>query len=154
MEKNPQPGLEELIHRELSRLPPRTAPENLIPRVLAELQARAQRRWWQCPWTQWPFWIRVVSLPLLASLLVVAIGMVSRISQLAWATPDLGPLAQLGHVAGALWEVVATLGNAVVVLGRTTDPQWLWLGLSVPLSMYLACVGLGTLCYRMALSRR
>jgi hypothetical protein len=54
-----------------------------------------------------------------------------------------------------LWDVLLTLGNAlVVILDRSSGQQWLMLGLAVPLVMYLTCVGLGTLCYRMAQSRR
>jgi hypothetical protein len=52
------------------------------------------------------------------------------------------------------WELCAVLGNALLMLCRAIGQEWLLLGVLVWLSMYLACVGLGTLCYRTVLARR
>src|SRR5690349_20449543 len=65
MDTHPEKNLEELIHRELRQLPERPAPDTLLPRVLQQIQARAQKRWWQRSWTHWPFAVQLASLPLM-----------------------------------------------------------------------------------------
>jgi hypothetical protein len=147
-------SLEQLIQRELSKLPERQAPDTLIPRVLARIEARARRHWWQRPWTQWPIGLQVVSVPLLlasAAALVVGSSAVWRLyaAQLSFQSLSDG----LGTVSDA-WDILETLGNALLVLTRGVGQEWVLMALLVPFVMYLACVGLGTLCYRTAFYRR
>jgi hypothetical protein len=154
MESNPQRTLEELIHRELSKLPERPAPETLIPRVLAQIQARQRKRWWQRAWPQWPLAAQLASLPLMLSSVAAAIFGVTVIWKFMLGYTEFGTIADMLDSASEVWDFLAVLGNAVMVLGRSVGQEWLLLGVLVPLSMYLACVGLGTLCYRMASYRR
>jgi hypothetical protein len=154
MERTPQQRLEELIHRELSKLSERPAPESLIPKVLARIQAREQRRWWQRPWTQWSLAWQLAFLPFLLASAVGAVLCASAAWKLAFATVSFGAIGDyLGGFADA-WDVLGDLGNAVLILGRAVGQEWLLLALLVPLSMYLTCVGLGTLFYRAAFQRR
>ena len=44
--------------------------------------------------------------------------------------------------------------RAVLMLGRAAGQEWFLLALCIPLTMYLAFVGLGTLCYRTAFYHR
>jgi hypothetical protein len=148
MEKNPQENLEALIHRELSKLPPREAPEMLVPRVLARIQAQHCRSWWQRPWSQWPLGLQVAAVPLMLAMVMGVLWSISALWNSLVAkvdvegiTSDLGPLEPL-------WDVLCALGNAAMVVLRSGSQEWLLLALFVPLSMYLACVGLGTLAYR------
>src|SRR5262245_6609344 len=46
--------LEQLIDAELKKLPMVPAPARLMPRVLAILESRAERPWWQRAWWDWP----------------------------------------------------------------------------------------------------
>ncbi len=154
METNPQQSLEQLIHRELSKLPPRDAPATLIPRVLAQIQARARKHWWQCPWTYWPWPLKVLSLPLFLSSAVGAIVGLSMVWNLLANRVSLEPVSERFESVSSILDILTSLGNAVLMLGRAAGPQWLLTALLVPLTMYLACVGLGTLCYRVALSYR
>jgi hypothetical protein len=154
MDTNPQKHLEEFIHRELSKLQDRQAPGTLIPRVFAQIRAREQKPWHRRPWTQWPFGIQLASVPLM---LASAFGAVYALSFLCSALLASGTLEPVSHAFSSVavaWEVVSALGNALLVLGRATGPAWLLLAFSIPLAMYLACVGLGTLCYRMAAHQR
>lgn len=154
MESTPQKNLEELIHRELSKLPERPAPESLIPRVLARIQARQQKRWWQRSWPQWPWALQLASVPVMALVVAAACFGVTVLWQLALGSEEFGFMSTLvDRVAGA-WDVISVLGHAVMVLGRSVGQQWLLVALMVPVSMYLACVGLGTLCYRTACYKR
>ena len=154
MEKNLQQPLEELIQRELSKLPERQAPSTLIPRVLAQIQARARKHWWQRPWTNWPFSLQVASMPVLLASAAAAVLGLSVLCRLLIVQSSFDAVSEgLGSVSDA-WDVLTVLGNAVLMLGRGIGSQWLLLALLVPFSMYLACVGLGTLCYRTAFYRR
>lgn len=64
--------LEKHVDRALADLPPLTAPGTLLPRVLAAVQAWAERPWYQRAWLTWPVGLQVASVALL--LLLVAGG--------------------------------------------------------------------------------
>jgi hypothetical protein len=153
MESNRPKTLEELIHRELSKLPERQAPKTLAPRVLALIQAQSQRHWWQLPWINWPLAFQIASLPVL---LLGAAGFMFAVEML-WGLVPSGPATgpAMEHILSLalLWDLLGTLGNALLVLARSTGPLLLIAAVSIPLAMYLACVGLGTVCYRLALSK-
>ena len=51
------------------------------------------------------------------------------------------------------WEVVVALMNAGMLLARSGGQLLFWLGLSVLAGIYLTSVGLGTVCYRLALNK-
>jgi hypothetical protein len=154
MEANRPKNLEELIHRELSQLPDCQAPETLIPLVLARIQAQIHKSWWQRPWSQWPLVLQMASLPFLfggAAGFVVAMNFLWSIFSSAAAA---GPVADHLVALTGLLEVLGTLGNAVLILTRSTGPLWFFAGISIVLAMYLACIGLGSVCYRLAIPKR
>jgi hypothetical protein len=154
MEPNRPKTLEELIHRELAKLTDHQAPASLVPHVLARIQTQAHRHWWQRPWNQWPFALQAISMPVL---LLSAVFLMSALDMLWTLLPSgLGTIPLSEHLISLamVWEVVATLGNALLILIQSTGTLWLMLALSIPLAMYLACVGLGTVCYRLAFSKR
>lgn len=64
--------LEKHVDRALADLPPLSAPGTLLPRVLAAVQAWAERPWYQRAWLTWPVGLQVASAALLC--LVVAGG--------------------------------------------------------------------------------
>jgi hypothetical protein len=154
MEPNPQQILEQLIHRELTKLTDHDAPATLIPRVLAQIQARQHERWWQRAWPHWPLGAQLASLPILLAGAGTALFAAMVVWKLASGYSDLASVSDLLDTVWSAWDVVGVLGNAVMVLGRSLGQQLLLLLVLVPLSMYLACVGLGTLCYRMAACKR
>src|SRR5882724_4403117 len=53
MDNNYQDKLEKLIHSELRKLPPLSAPVGLISNTLAAIKDRASRPWWQQPFLAW-----------------------------------------------------------------------------------------------------
>jgi hypothetical protein len=154
MEKNPHQVLEELIQRELAKLPEREAPTTLIPRVLAEIQARARKHWWQRPWTHWPRSLQLVSLPFMIASAGAAVAGVSLTWNFIASNWSVDSASETMGRLGDAWDILSVLGNAVLMLGRAAGQEWLLLALCIPLSMYLACVGLGTLCYRTAFYHR
>jgi hypothetical protein len=60
--------LETLVDRELRRLPVPHAPHTLLPRVMAAVEAWAQRPWYTRSWFAWPAEWRLVSIVPLALL--------------------------------------------------------------------------------------
>jgi hypothetical protein len=63
-------------------------------------------------------------------------------------------LAQQVDALSAVWDVAGALGNAALLLARSISQQWLTVALVMGFGMYLAFVGLGTLCYRMVSQSR
>jgi hypothetical protein len=88
--------LETLVDRELKRLPAPRAPHTLLPRVMAAVEALAQRPWYTRAWFTWPAGWRVASIVPIV-LLVYA----------AWSVPAAPPAVVAATSASyALWDAV------------------------------------------------
>ena len=140
--------IEAQIQLALQDLPELSAPATLAPRVMAAIRAQAVRPWWQQSWAAWPRSIQTASL---ASLTFIAVAL-SFAGGWAWqgtARPDL---------SGRWFEALAALGdtllNTSLLLFRHAGMTWLLLGLAAVTLMYLTCVGIGTLCFRLIISKR
>lgn len=153
MEPNPQ-NLEELIHRELAKLPERQAPPSLVPRVLARIQAQEQRRWWQRPWSSWPRRWQLAFLPVVGSCAAGAVLVLFFLESLGVGQWSFEPVWKTASFISGLWDVLSALGSAVLILARSAAPNWFWGLACLPVLLYLVCIGLGTLCFRVAVSRR
>ncbi|HEU4602424.1 MAG TPA: hypothetical protein VFS24_10665 [Steroidobacteraceae bacterium] len=137
MDKHQQ--LEALIDKTLRKQPPRRAPESLEANVLAAIEQRMARAWWQSGFARWPIAARVgfalmsVALIRFAMLLGdwVGNGFNSLSSLIANATDWIHPLA---HSTTALIERV--------------PPLWLYGGLVVIASAYIMIFGIGMAAYR------
>jgi hypothetical protein len=154
MDLHDQRELESEIDRELKRLPDLSAPATLIPRVMAALAARAEVRWYRRPWQNWPMAWRLASFAVLMALLGgICFGNWHAV-QLASQAPGLQQVgvltSSLSTAHSALSAVAAAGALAVRQLGTTV---FLATCLAVVLS-YVLCVGLGTLCVRLAFARR
>jgi hypothetical protein len=154
MDPHDESELELEIHRELKRLPDLSAPVSLIPRVKAALAERAAVRWYRRPWQNWPRAGRLASLAFLLALFAgLCLGNWHAIHNagLAPAIQRLGELASsLGTAQNALSTVAAAGALAVRQLGATV----LLATCVAVVAGYVLCVGLGTLCVRLAFARR
>jgi hypothetical protein len=109
--------LERHVDRALADLPPLGAPDTLLPRVLAAVQAWAERPWYQRAWLTWPRGVQAASVALLL-LVVLGVGMALPLVQaqavhaLALVTAR-APIA-MPHMAASL---LAT-ANAMVLAWR------------------------------------
>jgi hypothetical protein len=149
MENDPDPNLEQLIHRELQKLSHLSAPTTLVPRVMAALQARAQARpWWHRAWWNWP-------LPAKAAFLVVAVvlaGFVSRSGSMvsdSVSTYSQQAIQRLGFLS-ILWDILVRLADGLGGLWLKAGEPLLVYGLVAAAILYLMCIGLGTLFVRVA----
>ena len=133
--------LERLTHRELQRLPPPRAPHNLLPRVMAAVEAWAARPWYTRAWFTWPVaWqaasVAAVALVITGAVLVgphvqaAASSMLAAVQLFAGGVSDAAPVETTANGARILWrtllEPLATYALVVVVL------------------MFLACAVFGT----------
>lgn len=111
--------LEHQVHDELSRLPSPRAPQTLLPRVLAAVDAWARKPWYTRAWFTWPIGWQIASILALA---LVAIG--------TWMLPSAPP------------SVVVT-SNAGRVLWRTMVEPFLAYAFGIVVLMCLACAAFG-----------
>jgi len=145
--------LERAIHRELRGLPEVKAPETLVHRVMLAVHARERAPWWQRSWLTWPFGFQLCSLVVL----LVSAGLVSYLVGAAWDGMGASSLWQR-TVASFSWlqpfqEIGLALLNAILLLARAVNQNLILAGAAVVTAAYLACVGLGTVCVRVAFQR-
>jgi hypothetical protein len=62
----PFDDLEQQVHEQLRRLPAPRAPQTLLPRVLAAVDAWANRPWYSRAWFTWPIGWQAASVALVA----------------------------------------------------------------------------------------
>ena len=151
---NEQEQLEQLMQRELRKLPELRAPETLVHRVMLAVYAKERQPWWQHPWLSWPRPAQLVSSALFAAAVVALIYFGAQ----AWQATGIGnPLDKiwLWIVSLApLWDGLVALGNARALVLQKGGQLYLFIGLGVAATMYLLCVATGTACYRLAFNRR
>jgi hypothetical protein len=151
---NEDEQLEQLMQRELRKLPELRAPETLVHRVMLAVHAKERQPWWQCPWLTWPRPAQWISSAFFAATVTALIYLGAQ----AWQLAGIGnPLDKIwiGILSLApLWNWLLTLLNAVVLVIQKGGQLYLLIGLGVGATMYLFCVATGTACYRLALNRR
>ncbi len=146
--------LELEIDRALKGLPELEAPRGLMPRVMAAIERRAALPWYRQPWQEWPLALQTVSmLILLGSFggLCVASWQLTRAAGFTLAMQEVG---QLFSGIAVIWNILTVLVGAVVlVLKHLGTPVLAGCLVAVGLG-YAICVGLGTLCVRLAFARK
>ncbi|PYM15950.1 MAG: hypothetical protein DME18_02850, partial [Verrucomicrobia bacterium] len=61
MNEQNEKQLEQLVHRELRKLPELPAPETLVHRVMLAVHVKEHQPWWQRSWWSWPRLMKVSS---------------------------------------------------------------------------------------------
>jgi hypothetical protein len=151
MKTDPQDPLARWAGNTLRQLPGRPAPAALRTAVLAEIQRRAERPWYQRPWLEWP--------------LAAQIGSVGVLTGGALAGYFMGMPWIQGVVAGsgvaqeaaATYQTASAFGDAAGAIGRSGSrvlarvPTATWLALAAAAAtVWLSMVGLGTAAWRVA----
>lgn len=135
--------LETVIHRRLRDLPEVPAPATLVPRVLYQIQLRAERRWWRRPWAYWPLRARWL-VTFAVALMVGVFGW----GEWLWQTDLRTELWRLtlgwANVDTANWHVPVTLANAAGTTMRAVAGQYWIYAATLLLLMYGTCIGIGT----------
>ncbi len=153
MRHDSQDKLAELIHQQLMKLPERRAPEVLVTRVLARIEQR-ERHWWKQPWTSWPFLAQAISLPamlLCAASFVIGLRLLFKLNVREWMTAQA---VELARPVAPSWEFGLAVMNGLVASLQSLEQHWILLSGTVAFLMYLTCVAVGTVCFRVALQKR
>src|SRR5688572_3286550 len=116
MENDFEKALEELIHRELRKLPDLSAPDTLVSRVRSAIAAQDRVPWWQRPMMTWPFGLRVGFIALLLGCFGLAGFYGAEISH--GVSDVFQKFAQFFGTFTPLWEQLVALANAGLILCR------------------------------------
>ncbi|MEP7246299.1 MAG: hypothetical protein ABI885_21840 [Gammaproteobacteria bacterium] len=139
---------ERLVAEVLSQQPLRPAPRTLESRVLREIERRAALPWWRNSFMHWPLIAQFF-------FLLTSVGAVKLVlSAAGWALTDLrfasavaavtAPLSWVGRTA----HFFATLADMGSVVLAAVPPHYLYVGLFVAATLYVALFVLGATAYR------
>jgi hypothetical protein len=146
--------LEAEIELELQGLPELAAPATLVPRVMAALACAAAVRWYRRPWENWPLAARAAAFALLLAVFGgLCLGSRQAIQSAGFtlATGKLGELTSSFDTAQSALNAIAV---ACILAIRQLGTGFL-VGLCAAVALgYALCLGLGTLCVRLAFARR
>jgi hypothetical protein len=153
MNRDYQERLRAEVDAVLKRLPDRTAPRTLRPRIMAAIGRRAALPWYRQSWQMWPAAARIASLAILLSLF-------GGLCLAGWKLPQADAYASthalLGQwlsEAGALWNVLSVLFTAGSAMVRVL-PAGIMAGCLISLGLgYGLCIGLGVAWMRLTLAR-
>ena len=145
------PNLEAFIHDRLRRLPPRSAPSSLAPRVLAAIQARTAPAWWQQAWWQWPLAAKAALVVLALIALAVVTGGGVLIGDFFNTYGSL-IAERVASLPGRLAGVASTLQGSNLFWSERIEPLLLP-ALIGSLALYLVGMGCGTALVRLAFKR-
>ena len=141
----PEPEeLDDLLDRELPRLPMLSAPQTLAPRVIAAIRAKAAGvtvPWWLQSWLAWPLYARAA---LFAAALLIASIFFSGSVVL---DDQMRSYASQNPLANLLGDFAA-IGNAIALLWQKIGQPLFLTRIVVCVALYVVCVGLGTAMFR------
>jgi hypothetical protein len=154
MNPGPEKQLEASVQRELSALGELHAPASLAARVMGTIAQRAAVPWYHRDWQTWPKVWRTVSL---AGLLIMVGGLgygTIQLIQIAGASAAGQQVGGWVAALGALWNAAGVLADALTVAVKQLSLT-VMVGFGLLLAVgYAACLGLGTVYVRFALTRR
>jgi hypothetical protein len=146
--------LEAVVRRELDALGELAAPQEIARRVMRVIEQRAALPWYRREWQTWPLVLRAGSLAGLVAAFAGLCYETSQLASLARLTPAAREVSGWFSLADAAWNAVNVLANAVELAFRSLGPSVL-IGSAVLLVFcYAACLGLGTIYWRLAYARR
>jgi hypothetical protein len=140
--------IERLVGALLAEQPPRRAPRNLQSRVLAEIERREALPWWRNSFLHWPLAVRMLFI--LASLGVVKLAM-SGVATLIGSVQSepvvetlTRPLSWAERIADTFSRFVS-VGSALI---DATPATWIYAGIALAGTLYIALLVLGATAYR------
>lgn len=145
--------LEQWADRQLKALPDLTAPATLPSRVMRALALRSAP-WHRRPWQLWPTSFRAVSLAAMLGLFAGLCVLTRGLAMGPLGTGVTGLFRSVVIDAEVAWKTVNTLAHAFFLAVTNLSPGILIAWAAIAAFSYCACVGLGTLAYRFAFSKR
>ena len=143
-----------VINRELRALPELAAPAALADRVMRAIKQRARLPWYRRSWQTWPVALQAASL-------VVLLALFGGLCLGGWKLSQTEAATMALRRAGEWLSGLNLIGNTLYVLSNATLLVVKKLGTGVIVAClvmvglgYAACVGLGTVYFRLAFARR
>lgn len=133
--------LERLVDRELQRLPAPHAPETLLPRVMAAVDAAARRPWFRRAWFTWPVGWQMASVAIGIIALTAVVMLLPEVTSAARQAPVVTDVS--GEVS-AVAQQLDTVTTAARVLWRALLAPVVPYAFGLVLLMSLACALFGT----------
>ena len=141
-------ALERLVGQVLKEQPLRPAPRALQMNVLAEIERRAALPWWHHSFLHWPLAVRalfvVASLGIAKLALTGVMLLVARIHSEPVVAAFTKPMSWAENSADAVSKTVSV---ASMVLNAIPS-HWLYAGIALAATLYVALVALGATAYR------
>lgn len=134
-----EPRLERALHLALRRLPHRSAPASLEPRVLAELARREDLPWWRLSFPHWPLLARLCFLALSAGL--AGLGLALNPGEAAgWPVSLRATLAREVAWLDGLAAVASAARQLGETLLRQVPPAWFFGAVALVAAASAACL--------------
>ncbi len=154
MNLNEDHELAAAIDRELKHLPELQAPATLMSRVLSTLERPVLPPWYRRAWQTWPA-------PLQAAGMAVLLVFLAALCLGTWKLTQSASLARALHTAAtqfsgltALWAAVNAICGVFVLAVKQLNTTILIAACAAMALAWAMCLGLGTVCVRLALARR
>jgi hypothetical protein len=130
------------------------APGGLTSRVMAEIERQASLPWHRQAWQSWPTAVRWATLAVFLALFAGLGYGAWELSQTAQFTAAMHKVGAWFAPLGAAWRMVCVLWEtAALILSRLSSAIVIG-GFVAAATGYALCLGLGTLCFRLAYTRR
>jgi hypothetical protein len=153
---NDSDKLAESIDTQLKSLPDLQAPATLLPRVMGIIQAQASLPWHRRSWQTWPMPLQVV---LVLGLTLGFAGLyllVARIPQSSLVLRLTNEIQSGLALASVIWSALSAVAGAAerLIKSMNLSPAILaGCGAAVVLG-YMACLGVGAIYLKLALTRK
>jgi hypothetical protein len=132
--------LEKFIGRVLSEQPLRQAPADLSSRVLARIEQRAARAWWQMGFQEWPPLARIL-------FLVASVGVGAFALEIpGWVLETINSQIPVSFSRGvAVWQAANNAASSVL---GTVPTYWIYGALGAIAALYASFFAVGAAAYR------
>jgi hypothetical protein len=148
-----RPDWEDLLHEQLRQLPDCHAPVTLVNRVMSAVRAQEQLPWWRRSCWTWPPAVRVLALVFFSILLCYLTYCLFQAGTPGWFSTVTTQLRAMTAPLADVGNCLSSVAGAVAVVLRKAGTV-LWVGVALAaLAMYLSCIGLGTMMYRVACAK-
>ena len=147
MNFEPDPKLTSQLDAALKKLPDAKAPPSLLRQVLSAIETQNALPWWRRSWWNWPATAKTAFAVITTALAVMLSGGGFVLSE--GATTYSKQWTERLAVADVHGTFLDSVLNAVHVLGHAFQPL-VHYAVIAGVILYLACIGLGTACFRFA----
>jgi hypothetical protein len=139
----PDDPLERWARQALRDLPARRAPGSLEARVMAEIERRAARAWWQLSFMEWPTAVRI------AFVLGCTASGVAAARMFAWLSGGVSAsVSELNSDLAPATASVRATASLVTSIAHQIPPGWVYGGAAVLVLLYVGLFGIGAIAYR------